>query len=390
MCNTPVEVQFTSAGCLNYPCRTPRCGSGFCHGARNRFRRAGERGTPCREAVRSTRSGTFAVAALPPFGDGVATVRQAVHDRDTVNVAPEGDFAIRFLGVETAERSFDFPWRADEAFSARNPRFVCSAMQIGISFWPTCSGATGGDHRALNSVIQADLANRAGAGAAANHDFWARAGERFLEDEIERDRTNRGLVNADFRFFLAFAFEVMDGYGRLLCFLNVNEPDRARRPEDYNLRALRAGLALPYFIWPNIDPFLRTGSVTGAAGAPRPLRQAIADSRSLRIARETVRAVRTAGVGLYGGENPLQMMPFVSCGIWHGAAHRPKGDRPLRRRRAAAPAAELNPHPEPRGPKIPADGVRFAIRRERLAPGLMHGHNCCNRGARRGAGGQVA
>jgi hypothetical protein len=24
MCNTPVEVQFTSAGCLNYPCRTPR------------------------------------------------------------------------------------------------------------------------------------------------------------------------------------------------------------------------------------------------------------------------------------------------------------------------------------------------------------------------------
>src|SRR5580693_5266582 len=24
ICNTPVEVQFTSAGCLNYPCRTPR------------------------------------------------------------------------------------------------------------------------------------------------------------------------------------------------------------------------------------------------------------------------------------------------------------------------------------------------------------------------------
>src|SRR5262249_2731008 len=29
MCNTPVEVQFTSAGCLNYPCRTPvLCGMG--------------------------------------------------------------------------------------------------------------------------------------------------------------------------------------------------------------------------------------------------------------------------------------------------------------------------------------------------------------------------
>src|SRR5215207_2683045 len=25
MSDTPVEVQFTSAGCLNYPCRTPDC-----------------------------------------------------------------------------------------------------------------------------------------------------------------------------------------------------------------------------------------------------------------------------------------------------------------------------------------------------------------------------
>jgi hypothetical protein len=261
-------------------------------------------------AVRSTRSGTFAVAALPPFGDGVATVRQAVHDGDTINVAPEGDFAIRFLGVDTAERSFDFPLRAGEAPRA-NPRFV----SLSDADWETfLANPFSSDWRPfttpLDSALQADLANRAGAGAAANHDFWARAGERFLEDEIERDRTNRGLVNADFRFFLAFAFEVMDGYGRLLCFLNVNEPDRARRPEDYNLRALCAGLALPYFIWPNIDPFLRTGSVTGAAGAPRPLRQAIADSRSLRIAREAVRAVRTAGGGLYGGENPLRLMPF--------------------------------------------------------------------------------
>ena len=61
-------------------------------------------------------------------------------------------------------------------------------------------------------------------------------------------------------FFFVFAFEVVDGYGRLLCFLNVREPDRARRPKNYNLRILRAGLAVPSFIWPNIDPFLRASS----------------------------------------------------------------------------------------------------------------------------------
>ena len=60
----------------------------------------------------------------------------------------------------------------------------------------------------------------------------------------------------------------MDGYGRLLCFLNVREPDRARRPENYNLRILRAGLAVPCFIWPNIDPFLRASSFMQAAGGP--------------------------------------------------------------------------------------------------------------------------
>jgi Transposase DDE domain len=32
MCNTPVEVQFTSAGCLNYPCRTPLCAQGTAGG----------------------------------------------------------------------------------------------------------------------------------------------------------------------------------------------------------------------------------------------------------------------------------------------------------------------------------------------------------------------
>ena len=261
-------------------------------------------------AIRSTRDGTFANAALPPFGDGIATVRQAVHDGDTVNVAPDGDFAIRFLGVDTAERSFDFPLRAGEP-PRENPRFV----SLSNAEWETfLSDPFSSDWRPFNppldAALRANLQARTGAGAAGNHDVWARAGERFLEDEIERDRTDRNLALADFRFFLAFAFEVMDGYGRLLCFLNVSEPDRARRPEDYNLRMLRAGLAVPYFIWPNIDPFLRASSFMQAAGGPGPLRQAIASSRSLRNAREAVGAARAAREGVFSADNPLRVMPF--------------------------------------------------------------------------------
>jgi len=43
MSDTPVEVQFTSAGCLNYPCRTPPVGdelfSGGTSGPRERIGR---------------------------------------------------------------------------------------------------------------------------------------------------------------------------------------------------------------------------------------------------------------------------------------------------------------------------------------------------------------
>jgi Periplasmic binding protein len=47
MCNTPVEVQFTSAGCLNYPCRTPVRASSAVGGSAD----AGEEGQRGRQAT---------------------------------------------------------------------------------------------------------------------------------------------------------------------------------------------------------------------------------------------------------------------------------------------------------------------------------------------------
>jgi uncharacterized protein len=44
MCNTPVEVQFTSAGCLNYPCRTPQSVPRDCAAAVSWYRKAAEQG----------------------------------------------------------------------------------------------------------------------------------------------------------------------------------------------------------------------------------------------------------------------------------------------------------------------------------------------------------
>lgn len=277
-------------------------------------------------------------------------MRQAVHDGDTVNVAPDGDFAVRFLGVDTAERSFDFPLRAGEP-PRENPRFV----SLGDADWKTfLSDPFSSDWRPFNpprdAALRTNLQTRTGAGAAGNHDVWARAGERFLEDEIERDRTDRNLALADFRFFLAFAFEVMDGYGRLLCFLNVSEPDRARRPEDYNLRMLRAGLAVPYF-------FGRT-SIRSCAPAvsckPRADRDHCA-RRSLPPDRSGTRARRSGPRALRGKASSAPIIRCGSCrsncGFWFLARRSPP-DRWV-------------------GPAVPAVRICAALCRERLAPRLI-------------------
>jgi hypothetical protein len=63
---------------------------------------------------------------------------------------------------------------------------------------------------------------------------------------------------------------VKDRYGRLLGFLDRDQPDTqaAQRLGSYNERRLGAGWVSPYFIWPNINPFREAGSVVGAV--PRP------------------------------------------------------------------------------------------------------------------------
>jgi hypothetical protein len=55
-----------------------------------------------------------------------------------------------------------------------------------------------------------------------------------------------GQTEASFRFFCTFAHEVMDGFGRLLCFLNRQQSsatDPAPRPRSYNERIPLVGMA---------------------------------------------------------------------------------------------------------------------------------------------------
>jgi len=146
---------------------------------------------------------------------------------------------------------------------------------------------------------------------ALNHDHHARAAQAALEDEVSKDMQVLGQTKEEFRFFLAFAFEIMDRYGRMLCFVNREQPDPKvpePRPLSYNERLLAAGQVLPYFIWPNVSPFRKAKSLLDAVIEPGKANQ-IADA-SLQAARAAFRQAREQHQGIYDTANPLLLEPF--------------------------------------------------------------------------------
>ena len=63
--------------------------------------------------------------------------------------------------------------------------------------------------------------------------------EDELEKEVSMDLEDLGQSEEKFQLFLAFAYEIMDRYGRLLCFINRYQAE-GERPLSYN-RAIVAG-----------------------------------------------------------------------------------------------------------------------------------------------------
>ena len=130
-----------------------------------------------------------------------------------------------------------------------------------------------------------------------------------------------------FRYFLAFSFEVFDSFGRFLAFINRNQPDANNpgpRPLPYNERMLENGAALPYFIWPNIDPF-RDSSLLDAVIAPGTANQVAQATPALRRACDFVRQARANGNEPASSIRQIRSALRLSrCAIWVGAS-RPIG-----------------------------------------------------------------
>jgi hypothetical protein len=164
------------------------------------------------------------------YRSGVAgSVRQQVHDGDTIVVRAIGNFGVRFLGVDAPEISFTLP--AGRTFiGLSDPRWEnFLAKPFDEEFPPFDPPLSQGLRQHLKACV--------GAGTALNHRRHAEAAEDLLEEEVRKDLNALSQSEEDFQFYLVFAGEVMDRYGRLLGFINRYQPDPftpEERPLSYN------------------------------------------------------------------------------------------------------------------------------------------------------------
>lgn len=225
----------------------------------------------------------------------------AVTDGDTLGVQLDGTGSLRFLGIDTPEKSFEQPLGGPERLDGQPwEQYLTNPFSNG---YPA---------HLLEAPLAGHLAGRFGPGAAANHHVHAVAAGDALKALVQSDIDALGQAREQFKYFLSFSYDVFDAYGRFLVFANRDQPNPtipSPRPASYNERQLGSGHALPYFIWPNTSPFRTAKTVTDAVPDPGTA-NTVAESGDLKRARDLVKAARAAKNGVFDAANPLRFEAF--------------------------------------------------------------------------------
>lgn len=118
------------------------------------------------------------------------------------------------MGVDTQEISFKHP---------ETEKFV----GLGSDLWNEFLSdpfTTKWNQPEMEEGLKEYLTSKIGTGTAKNHYEHAILAQKSLESEVLGDIKHLHQTNETFQFFLTFADEIMDGYGRLLAFVNRNQP----------------------------------------------------------------------------------------------------------------------------------------------------------------------
>lgn len=238
------------------------------------------------------------------WGDKIGSVKQVTHDGDTLKVYDFGNISVRFLGIDTPEISFEI-------------KDKCGFTNTDHSKWKDFLDNIESNWQNMEQALGSDLKNflvnkiHSSPNAAKNHHDHAEAAEDELENLIQLDIDNHHLSKESFEFFIPLSYEIFDSYGRLLGFVHRN--DKTNRPESYNIQMLALGRALPYFIWPNINPFRREPSLVDAVyDDPDIFRAKVSSDSSLQEARRLFKQARIDKLGVFSDQEfqPLVLEPF--------------------------------------------------------------------------------
>lgn len=228
---------------------------------------------------------------------------QEVHDGDTVGLNTPLNFSSRFLGIDAPEISFTI--RTKSTFEG-----------IGNAQWDAFWTSGAWKNMPLKPALLSHLSARIGNGAqvAANHEKLAKQAEKELTEMIVADQAATSTTADQFDFFLAFGYEVLDQYGRMLCYLNAERsmftPPATANRLSYNERLLASGAAVPFFIFPNLQPFMAGRPFDVTAIAPAGFWAAVKAASKLKEARQAVAAARAAGKGVFAASGGLVVLPY--------------------------------------------------------------------------------
>lgn len=231
--------------------------------------------------------------------DVISDINSIAHDGDTINVRAIGNLTVRLLGIDTPELSFRLPNNGNTFIPINDPRW--------IEFFKDPFLNADDLKYELGEELVHNILQRINEHTAENHYNYSVKARDMLRAEIEADVQRLQKNNETFRFFSRFAEEVFDRYGRLLAYLNCDQPQIENRLLFYNERLLKAGFAAPYFIWPNINVFASTAA---EAPSPEDMQKMFYEQNVLSKARKWILANRANGVGIFSINNPLNLQAF--------------------------------------------------------------------------------
>ena len=260
----------------------------------------------------------FLITQLPSFNKRICTASESIHDGDTMYTASEGILPIRFSGIDTPETNYNLPIiKKPNDIQERNgnPFIPPSPIEDFKEYLSNPFDERYYDSKDFRNALGEDLVenhlkSKLNDKTAINHKRHAINARNALIQLIEED-IGISLTSTDvFKFYIAFSFETTDRFGRILGWVNKYNSDNDRKDLSYNEKMLKLGMAIPYFIWPNISPFRRSLSITQALPNKEDFFNCIEEDNKLSNARKFVKNAREQKLGIFEEQEGLMLMPF--------------------------------------------------------------------------------